>query len=100
MPPNSTQASQAPPSRSASVLLSNGVTRLEGTLKFTTAILALAAGVYTYLGVREEHFMPRHLEPKLSILPAAQRQIWIVKSGSLSMLIRVADMRAVSARQK
>ncbi|HMI16836.1 MAG TPA: hypothetical protein VK526_10825, partial [Bradyrhizobium sp.] len=50
--------------------------------------------------VREEHFMPRHLEPKLSILPAAQRQIWIVKSGSLSMLIRVADMRAVSARQK
>jgi hypothetical protein len=33
--------------------LSNGVTRLEGTLKLTTAILALAAGVYTYLGVRE-----------------------------------------------
>jgi hypothetical protein len=53
MPPNSTQASQAPPSRSASVLLSNGVTRLEGTMKLTTAILALAAGVYTYLGVRE-----------------------------------------------
>src|SRR3979490_488030 len=53
MPPNSTLASQAPPSRSASVLLSRGVTRLEGTLKLTTAILALAAGVYTYLGVRE-----------------------------------------------
>jgi hypothetical protein len=33
--------------------VSNGVTRLEGTLKLTTAILALAAGVYTYLGVRE-----------------------------------------------
>jgi hypothetical protein len=53
MPPNDTPASQAPPSRSASVLLSNGVTRLEGTLKLTTAILALAAGVYTFLGVRE-----------------------------------------------
>src|SRR5258708_10882023 len=53
MPPNNTLASQAPPSRSASVLLSKGVTRLEGILKLTTAILALAAGVYTYLGVRE-----------------------------------------------
>src|ERR1700716_1974401 len=53
MPPNNTLASQAPPSRSASVLLSNGVTRLEGMLKLTTAILALAAGVYTFLGVRE-----------------------------------------------
>ena len=53
MPPNSTLASQAPPSRSTSVLLSNGVTRLEGMLKLTTAILALAAGVYTFLGVRE-----------------------------------------------
>jgi hypothetical protein len=53
MPPNDTLASQVPPSRSASVLLSNGVTRLEGTLKLTTAILALAAGVYTFLGVRE-----------------------------------------------
>src|SRR3977135_1266458 len=53
MPPNSTLVSQAPPSRSASVLLSNGVARLEGTLKLTTAVLALAAGVYTYLGVRE-----------------------------------------------
>jgi hypothetical protein len=53
MPPNSSLASQAPPSRSASVLLSNGVTRLEGMLKLTTAILALAAGVYTFLGVRE-----------------------------------------------
>src|SRR6266436_9837559 len=53
MPPNNTLASQAPPSRSASALLSNGVTRLEGMLKLTTAILALAAGVYTFLGVRE-----------------------------------------------
>src|SRR3981189_1146421 len=53
MPPNNTLASQAPPSRSASVLLSNGVARLEGMLKLTTAILALAAGVYTFLGVRE-----------------------------------------------
>src|ERR1700760_4250265 len=35
------------------VLLVNGVSRLEVTLKLTTAILALAAGVYTYLGVRE-----------------------------------------------
>ena len=33
--------------------LTNGVSRLEVTLKVTTAILALAAGVYTYLGVRE-----------------------------------------------
>ena len=38
---------------SNSVLLSKGVARLEVTLKLTTAILALAAGVYTYLGVRE-----------------------------------------------
>ena len=54
MRPNNAFASQAlPPRFSASVLLSNGVTRLEGTLKLTTAILALAAGVYTYLGVRE-----------------------------------------------
>ena len=42
-----------PPRSSASVLLSKGVTRLEGILKLTTAILALAAGVYNYLGVRE-----------------------------------------------
>ena len=54
MPPNPAVYSSSPPSRSsASVLLSNGVTRLEGMLKLTTAILALAAGVYTYLGVRE-----------------------------------------------
>jgi hypothetical protein len=54
MPPNPAVESASPPSRSsASVLLSNGVTRLEGMLKLTTAILALAAGVYTYLGVRE-----------------------------------------------
>src|SRR6202051_728132 len=51
MPPNNAVASQAQPS--ASQLLSKGVTRLEGTLKLTTAILALAAGVYTFLGVRE-----------------------------------------------
>jgi hypothetical protein len=36
-----------------SVQLSSGIQRLEVTLKVTTAILALAAGVYTYLGVRE-----------------------------------------------
>src|SRR6202795_4021054 len=64
MPPNNAFASQALPSQalpsqalpfrsSASVLLTKGVTRLEGTLKLTTAILALAAGVYTFLGVRE-----------------------------------------------
>ncbi|MDB5606382.1 MAG: hypothetical protein JWP25_3282 [Bradyrhizobium sp.] len=54
VPPNTAFASQALPSRSsASVLLLKGVTRLEVTLKLTTAILALAAGVYTYLGVRE-----------------------------------------------
>ena len=54
MPPNTAFTSQPRPSRSSpSQLLSNGVTRLEGTLKLTTAILALAAGVYTYLGVRE-----------------------------------------------
>src|SRR5712672_3659901 len=54
MPPNIGFTPQPRPSRSSpSLLLSNGVTRLEGTLKLTTAILALAAGVYTYLGVRE-----------------------------------------------
>jgi hypothetical protein len=54
MTSNPVPASQALPSRSsASVLLSKGVTRLEGMLKLTTAILALAAGVYSYLGVRE-----------------------------------------------
>src|ERR1700737_5343751 len=54
MPPKHAVASQAVPSRSsASMLLSKGVTRLEGTLKLPPAILALAAGVYTYLGVRE-----------------------------------------------
>jgi hypothetical protein len=54
MPPNTAFASQPLASRSsASMLLSKGVTRLEVTLKLTTAILALAAGVYTYLGVRE-----------------------------------------------
>src|SRR3979490_3210100 len=54
MPSNIASASQLSRSpASNSVLLSKGVTRLEVTLKFTTAILALAAGVYTYLGVRE-----------------------------------------------
>jgi hypothetical protein len=54
MPPDTAFASPPMPSRSsASVLLSSGVTRLEVTLKLTTAILALAAGVYTFLGVRE-----------------------------------------------
>ena len=54
MPPHNAFASQVLPSRSsASVVLTKGVTRLEGTLKLTTAILALAAGVYTFLGVRE-----------------------------------------------
>lgn len=42
-----------PRASSASQLLTSGVERLEVTLKITTAILALAAGVYTYLGVRE-----------------------------------------------
>jgi hypothetical protein len=52
MPPNA--AISSPASRpSTALLLSNGVGRLEVTLKLTTAILALAAGVYTYLGVRE-----------------------------------------------
>src|SRR5215213_4800622 len=54
MPSNSAFASQDLPSRATpAVLLSDGVTRLEVTLKLTTATLALAAGVYTYLGVRE-----------------------------------------------
>ncbi|WP_291864763.1 hypothetical protein [Bradyrhizobium sp.] len=43
----------SPSPASNSLLLSKGVARLELTLKLTTAILALAAGVYTYLGVRE-----------------------------------------------
>jgi hypothetical protein len=46
-------APAAPKRSSNSLQLSNGVARLETTLKLTTAILALAAGVYTYLGVRE-----------------------------------------------
>src|SRR5258707_2013973 len=54
MPSNPASVLDAAPSRaSASVWLSKGVARLEVTLKLTTAILALAAGVYTYLGVRE-----------------------------------------------
>jgi hypothetical protein len=54
MPPNTAALSQTVSSRFATAaLLAKGVTRLEGMLKLTTAILALAAGVYTYLGVRE-----------------------------------------------
>mgnify|MGYP005820237433 CR=1 FL=1 len=54
MPANSALSSQPSAARApTAVLLANGVARLEGTLKLTTAILALAAGVYTYLGVRE-----------------------------------------------
>src|ERR1700675_4022450 len=54
MPSNAAAVSQTVPSRFATAaLLSKGVTRLEGMMKLTTAILALAAGVYTYLGVRE-----------------------------------------------
>ncbi len=41
------------PRAAPSLQLSKGVARLEVMLKITTAILALAAGVYTYLGVRE-----------------------------------------------
>ncbi len=54
MPTSSVSTPQISASQnSSSVLLSRGVARLEATLKLTTAILALAAGVYTYLGVRE-----------------------------------------------
>ena len=54
MPSTNASASPAPSSPvPTSLLLSRGVSRLQGTLKLTTAILALAAGVYTYLGVRE-----------------------------------------------
>src|ERR1700712_2485356 len=54
MPSNPAPVFDAAPSHaSTSLLLSRGVARLQVTLKLTTAILALAAGVYTYLGVRE-----------------------------------------------
>src|SRR4051794_19665871 len=53
MPSPSASAAHLSSARPTSVLLANGVNRLEVTLKLTTAILALAAGVYTYLGVRE-----------------------------------------------
>lgn len=54
MPSDIAAAAPLSPSRSSTALiLSKGVSRLEVTLKLTTAILALAAGVYTYLGVRE-----------------------------------------------
>jgi hypothetical protein len=46
-------ASQASSRQAPAVRLADGVQKLEVTLKVTTAILALAAGVYTYLGVRE-----------------------------------------------
>lgn len=54
MPSDISAATPSAPTRpSNSLLLSKGVARLEITLKLTTAILAVAAGVYTYLGVRE-----------------------------------------------
>ncbi|WP_410052175.1 hypothetical protein [Bradyrhizobium sp. SZCCHNS30571] len=54
MPSPAASVAQVSSARSStSVVLANGVNRLEVTLKLTTAILALAAGVYTYLGVRE-----------------------------------------------
>jgi hypothetical protein len=54
MPTTNGPAAPAASARASnSLLLSKGVARLEITLKLTTAILALAAGVYTYLGVRE-----------------------------------------------
>src|SRR6201746_2632470 len=54
MPSNPASVSQPSVSRASnSLLLSKGVARLEVTLKLTTAILALAAGGFTYLGVRE-----------------------------------------------
>ncbi|UPK35038.1 nucleotidyl transferase AbiEii/AbiGii toxin family protein [Bradyrhizobium sp. 186] len=38
---------------------------------------------------REGHSMPRRLEPKLSILPAAQREIWpsLAPSGGLRFVL-------------
>jgi hypothetical protein len=54
MPSKMAFVSQASGSHApTSLLLPQGVSRLQITLKLTTAILALAAGVYTYLGVRE-----------------------------------------------
>src|SRR4051794_14814662 len=54
MPPISASVAPCSLARSSTAaLLASGVSRLEVTLKLTTAILALAAGVYTYLGVRE-----------------------------------------------
>ena len=54
MPTTNDLAAPAATARASnSLLLSKGVARLETTLKLTSAILALAAGVYTYLGVRE-----------------------------------------------
>src|SRR3954470_19676815 len=53
MPSTLAAVPSAPRALSTSQVLSRGIIRLETTLKLTTAILALAAGVYTYLGVRE-----------------------------------------------
>ncbi|MBI5130131.1 MAG: hypothetical protein HZA66_11870 [Rhodopseudomonas palustris] len=53
VPSSSSNSHPVNPPVPASLLLSRGVARLEVMLKLTTAILALAAGVYTYLGVRE-----------------------------------------------
>jgi hypothetical protein len=54
MPSPTAPVSQLALARSpTSVILVDGVDRLHVILKLTTAILALAAGVYTYLGVRE-----------------------------------------------
>ena len=46
-------ATSASPRTAPAIQLSKSVVQLEVMLKITTAILALAAGVYTYLGVRE-----------------------------------------------
>ena len=47
MPTSNALAAPAAPARTTNaLLLSKGVARLEVTLKLTTAILALAAGVY------------------------------------------------------
>src|ERR1700716_3550059 len=54
MPSNPASVLRAAPSHaSTSLLLSKGVARLEVTLKLTTAILALAAGVSPYFWARE-----------------------------------------------
>ncbi|MDB5548584.1 MAG: hypothetical protein JWP21_2031 [Tardiphaga sp.] len=52
VPPVSS-ASNVTPRAAPSIQLAKSVAQLEVMLKLTTAILAVAAGVYTYLGVRE-----------------------------------------------